>query len=607
MVRGCLLALVAYACVAAGYYWWLNQVFEPPANWIGALVAGFATFCCWGALLNAWRFAKDRRLVRAAQDDLPPLDGQIVAAVGTIHPFDKPVVAPFSGTKCVLCEYEIKTITSRGDSENSQAEYSGFLMNPCYVQTKFGKTAVLGFPTLDDIAEHAWSNESSARRALGYLRNTTFQDVSGLKLLQAFGELQDVWCDEDGRVQKDLRLRSLKKPSLFSPALEARLDGLPPPESSEESDLADDEDADDADEIDDEEDEEDDYDQRDRVLDSLPTLSEKYVKVGDVVCVVGRYDAEKRGLLPTANGRGRLTRLIPGTAASIEQKLKSSARSHFWGAIIVLLLTHGIIYGLMQLALHNPQEHEKRTRQAFDAVRENDLAKLQTLLSRKFKIQSRDSGQRTLLMEARDPEMTQFLIEQGIDVDAMNEDGGTALMEHARLGREEIVRQLIAAKADLNIRHRKYNSTALMQADSSSQYAVAEILRKAGAEDDVVTATNGSPLPADGGEPLAAVAAYVKAIHDNDVAAMAGFIASENHATYTREELVEYASVRPLPIDSFRGFVKEDRATISIMGRCPAGFPVTWTYQVVRDPAGWKVLRERWVTDGLLPPERDTE
>lgn len=603
MLRGCVFALIAYAAVAYGYFWWLNQVFEPPVNWIGALVAGFATFCCWGALLNAWRFSQDRRLVRAAQEDLPPLDGQIVAAVGTIHSFEKPVVAPFSGTKCVLCEYEIQTVVSRDGKDLSQGEYSGFLMNPCFVRTKFGKTAILGFPQLDDFAELVWKDESSARRALGYLRHTDFQDVSGLKLIQAFSELKDVWCDDDGSIHKNLRLRSLKKPSLFSPELEAYLDGTPP--ARDEVEDEDEERADDQDEDEDEDVEEEPYENRNRLLDELPTLKEKYVKEGAAVCVIGRYDAEKQGLVPASSGAGRLNRLIPGSAESIENRLRGSARSHFWGALVVLLITHGVIYGAMQLYLHNPQENAERVRVAFDAVQQNDVGKLQTLLQRKFNIRARDSQGRTLLMAAREPAMAKFLIEQGVDLNVLDNDGSTALMEHARTGHDEIVAQMIAAGVDLNTRHRQYNTTALMQADGSGRFVTAELLRKAGAEDDVVTAANGQQLPDDGGEPLAAVKAYIDAIHANDLAAMPGRISQQNPAKFTAEDMREYASVRPLPIASHRGFMTADRATVYVIGRCPAGFEVTWGYQVVREAEGWKVLRERWVTDGMLPPEAE--
>ncbi|HTN73682.1 MAG TPA: hypothetical protein VL096_00490, partial [Pirellulaceae bacterium] len=109
MLRGCLFALTLYGGLSAAYYWWLSRELGSPENWIAALVAGFATFCCIGALLNSWYAARDRKLVRAAILDLPPVDGQLMAAVGTIHSMGDSVVAPFSERPCVLCEYSIET------------------------------------------------------------------------------------------------------------------------------------------------------------------------------------------------------------------------------------------------------------------------------------------------------------------------------------------------------------------------------------------------------------------------------------------------------------------------------------------------------------------
>lgn len=165
MLRGCVFALIAYAAVAFGYYWWLNQVFEPPGNWIGALVAGFATLCCLGGAPNAWRFSQDRRLARVCKRICPRwMDRSWRRWERFIRSRSRSW--PPSGTKCVLCEYEIQTVVSRHGKDLSQ-DSLGFLMNPCFVRTKFGKTAILGFPQLDDFAEMVWKDESSAKRVLG--------------------------------------------------------------------------------------------------------------------------------------------------------------------------------------------------------------------------------------------------------------------------------------------------------------------------------------------------------------------------------------------------------------------------------------------------------
>lgn len=76
------------------------------------------------------------------------------------------------------------------------------------------------------------------------------------------------------------------------------------------------------------------------------------------------------------------------------------------------------------------------------------------------------------------------LLRVGIDVDARDRHGQTALMLAARRGHGEIVAQLIEAGADLNV-VAKYNLTALMLAIVAGHTAVARLLIQAGADLDV--------------------------------------------------------------------------------------------------------------------------
>src|SRR5688500_10879583 len=100
MVRGCLFALLMYAAIAVGYFFWLDTVFEPPESYWGAAVLGFVVFLCVGALMNARTAWKDGSLAFAARSQSPPRDGGLFAACGTIEPVDAPLLAPFSNNPC---------------------------------------------------------------------------------------------------------------------------------------------------------------------------------------------------------------------------------------------------------------------------------------------------------------------------------------------------------------------------------------------------------------------------------------------------------------------------------------------------------------------------
>lgn len=592
MLLGCLFSFACYLALSFVYYLWLAQTFDSPENWIGALVAGFATFCCIGALLNAWKAAKDRSLLKYSHDHWPPSDGRLIAAAGVIVPAGDPVIAPFSGTKCVLCEYEIQTTYTSDGKTREQTEYSGFTMNPCVVRTPQGEVAVLGFPSLDDIPSRIMRDVYYGRRALAYLRMAEFQDVSGIKLIGALTALKDVWCDDDGHIRKDLRLRSEKKESLFSPELEEHLDSLPVDLPRPKDDDYEDDDDDLNEGL-----EDTNLSEREQFSLLVPRLSEKLIAPGEHVCVIGRYDAERQGLVPSSSGRGRLNRLIRGKPEVIEKRLHSSLWTNLVGALIVLPIIHLIIFGVITLYRFNPKEQAKRHEKAVQAVRAGDVQQLEVLAARGVDLKAADSDGKTLLLEAKDPAMVAYLIAAGVDINAADKEGNTPLREAARAGEVDIVKQLIAAGADLNARHKEYRTTALMAADGSQKAETAALLRAAGAFDDVVTEKNGTPLIGDGGAPLAAVLAYLKALHDNDLAGFRAQMSNEQSHDFTLDDMHNWQGSHVKELEEAEGFANDKYATVRIRGVTGqgGGFRATWDYQLVLEDGQWKVLRSNWI------------
>src|SRR5690348_1264195 len=104
MLRSCLVLLAAYALLFAGYAWWLGTTLDPPGQYIGGGVLALFVGGCFGALYNARVAYREWSLVAGARAGLPLSDGRWSAAAGEIRPIGDPLLAPFSGQACVLCE-----------------------------------------------------------------------------------------------------------------------------------------------------------------------------------------------------------------------------------------------------------------------------------------------------------------------------------------------------------------------------------------------------------------------------------------------------------------------------------------------------------------------
>ena len=133
-----------------------------------------------------------------------------------------------------------------------------------------------------------------------------------------------------------------------------------------------------------------------------------------------------------------------------------------------------------QASADEPYNHPKH--QVLRAARSGDAA-LKALLNQGVDINATDNDGETALMEAadgRNAEVVRVLIANGANVNAADEDGETALMIAADEGRAETVRLLLEAGANVNARDED-GETALDKAIDERKHKVAELLRAAGA------------------------------------------------------------------------------------------------------------------------------
>jgi Ankyrin repeats (3 copies) len=515
MFRACLAMLVVLAALFAGYYWWLSKTFDPPGVWIGAAVMALVAGGSLGALINSRAAYREWSLAAAARHDLPWRDGRWTAVTGLIHPVSEPLLAPFSGEECVLCEYDVASqhrisSASRDSDGNPGSDFTGFLMNPCVVRTSQGDIRLLGFPNLVGFGERTIMGYAAVLRAYDFMTTSEFENYSGLKLVSVISAITDAWRDDDGLVRKNLRLGKTQPAELFPVTLKQYIASLPPEatqptgqaaaseglDQEEENDLAGEADDDLDDELDDDlEDQLD--DELDDDLDDddspemasppdIPLLKEKRVKVGDQVCAIGIYSGEKRGLVPGGLGADRFIKLVRGTIANVEREARNSTFGRLIGGLVGLVLVHGVAYGVMMANRHHPDAVKHRRRDAFMAVTKADLPALEKLVARGVSVNDRNEQGETLLSEAHKPEAVRWLIEHGADLNTRSDNGRTALMDAASRGRPEIAKLLIDAKADLDLTTSD-GLAAIDYARSNGRDDIVAMLRAAGAKEGVVT------------------------------------------------------------------------------------------------------------------------
>jgi len=606
MLRGCIFALVLYAALVVGYYFWMDTVFEFPYSLYGALGVGLVVLLCLGALGGAWTAWKDWSLLLAAERGQPPRDGRVYAAAGEILPVDQPLIAPFSGVPCILCEYDLsrhKRDAKLSSEGGPGSDFAGFLMVPSVIRGQQREVRLLGFPIIEGFSESPCFGYAAARRAIDFLTTREFENRTGVKMVTVLGIFGELWSDEDGHVEKNIRLGTVSLPEVFPPELEEAIDrelaaeaASPAVVDDEELEVEGEEEEEELEE--DFEDEEDEDEDEDELNDGggqrvsrpdIPYMKEKRVPVGTNVCAIGIYDEMRGGLSPPRGSR-HPTRMFRGSPTKLIQSFRGKVVSMTLGGSFFLGVAHGATFFVMQAHQHSESATRDRARAAFEAVEKGDLARLESLRRRGMDINIRNAAGDTLLMEAQQPEVAAWLIAQGSDVNARGRGGQTALMAAVDHNQPEIVRQLIAAKADLDVRSSAYNRTALMHAVSRHHDEIAEMLRAAGASDDVITAQTGEPLPADGGEPLALVKEYVAAIHARDAPTLSRLFASGWDFADTDWDL--WHRTRPVEIAEWTGFVRGDDATIVIQGTGGAGYPVRWHYQLRREGGQWRIARE---------------
>lgn len=438
MKKGCLLWLLQLVALAGLYYLAFRGRIAPPADGLAALGGGLALTLAIGAFRNAWSARKGRALLDRTLTGAPFEDGQRIAAVGPIMALGAPIHAPFSGTPCAFCSWEISHPSlsrAKGSRTEGVKDFGGFALTPCVVQTPTGNVRILGFPVLEGFPEEAQRGDAAFARARAYLQSAAFEEMG---ITKVYSQLKDLLVDEDGHLHKDWRMAGAG----FE---------LDP---------------------------------------NVHTLTEQIVKDGQTVCALGLYSAERNGLVPGYGQAGEGLKLILGGSEPAHNALTTSFRQSVFAGALILLVSHFLLFNFVFVRSSEVRAERQAAREAafFQAVKDGDLAAVTTELDAGFDPNHRDSYTNTPLMVVEDPRIARRLIAAGADVNARNEDGATPLIEAAKTCKLEVVRLLLQSGADVHVRDLSENRNALDWAlvwfpEDKNYEEVVAVLRNAGARE----------------------------------------------------------------------------------------------------------------------------
>ncbi len=561
MKRGCLITLLTWGACAFGYWYFTHTRLMPPLDWAGPLVAGLIMALIIGALRNAFAAARDAMRL-SGQPGLmgeKPRDGDVVSVSGHIRASGSPMHAPISGRPAVLYAYEISHTRQTRNSVETVNDFSGFGLSSAVIDSSYGAIRLLGFPMLDAFKKDSLENAANAAK---YIEETQFTDLTGFQPGARYREMKELMTDDDGHLKKDWRMT----------------DRWQPPEP-------------------------DDDDPEKESLDLAgENFFEQIVAPGDQVSAIGRYSAEKGGLV---HDTSHPLQLLPGDASVAAGTLWRKAAWTLVGAVVFGAILNGVVFGVLKAHKPGPpialskETIQENTQALHDAARESNLARIEQLVRRSTPVDARDEEQTTPLMRASNGNIAGWLIAHGADVNAANQKGETPLMRQAQLGHADVVKLLVKSGAKLDTKSSGWKMTALQLALDTEKLDVAQALREAGAKDDTVTAANGHAVT-DTSDEVRACREYLDAVQREDRKALSDLstLGSFNDVDFNIWKKVRFANGRLV-----EGYTNADAATIAMRGATPGGTYVTWTYQLVRQGETWKISSERWETrfDGRTP------
>jgi hypothetical protein len=425
--RGCTIILVVWGAMFALYLWFFTGTFEWPGNLIAAGLGSLFGAIGIGGIGTLYYARRDRAAFRRAERRQAPADGDLAVVAGRIRPLGAPLTSPLGGRPCVAYDYEVVvTHKHQKGQDTTQADLAGIALAPSVIESSDTSVRLFGFPLLDEFPRESHQGHTALARVRAYAAATRFDEMRGLAKVRLMTELEDAIADADGAVRKDFRLSAEEIP------FESR------------------------------------------------QLRERIVEVGQEVCAIGFYDAERRALVP----RGSMpNRLWPGTMASVRKDVVSTARTQVVVGFLFFAVSHAMLGAAFYLSeTRYARQSEARQASAIrSAVQDDDVAALERVVRQGANPNARDTFGDAVLLDVREPAMAAALLRLGADPNVRHrDDADTPLIRAARMGNGELVRVLLAAGADVHAAMAG-GATALAEAQRGGHEDVVALLRAAAA------------------------------------------------------------------------------------------------------------------------------
>jgi hypothetical protein len=171
MIRNCVASVVLWIALVIGYGVFLRGRIESPtvAGAAAGTIVGFGLLMLHGSMYAFRDFGAHNRMARGEH----PHDGDLVAAIGTIHPSGAgaPLQSPLNDVPCVLYSYEIGPARSHESSAAVARSVVGFGLMRCSIRTPYGEFELGSWPALEGFAKR----HGDRTRAGEYVRATEFR------------------------------------------------------------------------------------------------------------------------------------------------------------------------------------------------------------------------------------------------------------------------------------------------------------------------------------------------------------------------------------------------------------------------------------------------
>ena len=215
----------------------------------------------------------------------------VIGIAGTIRPLGEALLAPFSRKRAVLYSYEVEhDRPSMRNEMRTVKDYSGFALTPSVIDSMRGAVKLLCYPQLEAVEKDVVISPDAVTNAKEYIANTQWTSMESFNPGQIYREVREMLTDDDGQIRKDWRMGELED-----------LEGT--------------------------------------------TLMEQVVAPGSQVFAIGKWSAEKRGLIPD---HGVPARLVVGDARNVLKSLRGKVWGSLMGGIIFGVVVNAVLYGIVK-------------------------------------------------------------------------------------------------------------------------------------------------------------------------------------------------------------------------------------------------------------------